>query len=326
VRLTERIGFGCGRLRSGLEERNSRRLIESALESGIRYFDTAPSYGDGASERVLGLCLRDVRREVAVCSKIGFARQRGSAAIAAARAVLRAAAKPIYRRLISGGSARRAHASAGGPAAGEAAAAREYGRFEPSRLRADLQESLEALQTDYLDCLMLHEPRQTDPEPDLAQALRALVTEGVALRIGVGTGSAIESLPRYGDVAQAALSPALLNAEGPRALIAHGVFRALNAQEVERCANESGLLRVIPSLRAHLSNEAGSSGLLLNCLALGTRLERVLWSTSSVARLRSVLAAAEAIHGEIRGAWSAEREAMLADAARRYAYGVQAAR
>ena len=60
--MTDRLGFGCGRLRAGLEERNSRRLIEAALERGIRYFDTAPSYGDGASERVLGLGLREVRR------------------------------------------------------------------------------------------------------------------------------------------------------------------------------------------------------------------------------------------------------------------------
>ena len=64
-------------------------VIEAALERGIRYFDTAPSYGDGASERVLGLGLREVRREVAICTKIGFPRPPEHSALAAARGAKR---------------------------------------------------------------------------------------------------------------------------------------------------------------------------------------------------------------------------------------------
>ena len=323
--MTDRIGFGCGRLRAGLEERNSRRLIDTALEYGIRYFDTAPSYGDGASERVLGLSLRHVRGEVAICTKIGFARPSGSAVVAAARALLRAAVKPIQRRLMRGG---RAHPAPVVPGSGAPAPGRDdaYGRFDLARLRSGVESSLEALQTDHVECLMLHEPRLTDPTPDVADALRGFVAAGTAMRIGVGTGSAIEALPRYGDVAQAALTPSLLSLEDSRALIAHGLFRGLGAWDFERCATESGLLDRIPSLRAYLRNAAGLSALLLNCAVLGTRVERVLWSTSSVPRLRDVLAATTAVHDEIRGAWSVEREALLADTMLKYAYGVQAAR
>jgi hypothetical protein len=54
--------------------------------------------------------------------------------------------------------------------------------------------------------------------------------------------------------------------------------------------------------------------------------ERILWSTSSVERLRGVLAAADAVHDEICAAWSVEREGMLADTMLKYTYGVQAAR
>ena len=323
--MTDRIGFGCGRLRAGLEERNSRRLIDTALEYGIRYFDTAPSYGDGASERVLGLSLRHVRREVAICTKIGFARPSKNAAVAAARALLRAAVKPIQRRLTRGG---RAHPAPVVPVSGAPANGRDdaHGRFDPAHLRSAVQSSLEALQTDHVECLMLHEPRLTDPTPDVADALRGLVAAGTAARIGVGTGSAIEALPRYGDVAQAALTPSLLSGEDSRALIAHGLFRGLSEQDFERCATESGLLDGIPSLRVYMRNAAGLSALLLNCAVLGTRVERVLWSTSSVPRLRGVLAAATAVHDEIRGAWSVECDAWLADTMLKYAYGVQAAR
>jgi Aldo/keto reductase family len=314
------MGFGCGRLRAGLEERNSRRLIDAALECGIRYFDTAPSYGDGASERVLGRCLLPVRGQVAICTKIGFPRPNANAALAAARALLRAVVKPVQRRLVRGGRA--AQAPAGKAPAGPAL----HGRFDASSLRTDVQASLEALQTDRVDCLMLHEPRLTDPLPEFAAALRGLVAAGTAARIGVGTGSAIEMLPRYGDVAQALLTPSLLNGEDSRALIVHGLFRGFRAQDIERCAAEAGLLDSIPSLRRLLRSEAGSSALLMNCALLGSRVERLLWSTSSVTRLRRVLAEADAVHDDIRGAWSIEREAMLADTMRRYAYGVQAAR
>jgi aryl-alcohol dehydrogenase-like predicted oxidoreductase len=317
ARLTNRLGFGCGRLRAGLEERNSRRLIDAALHGGIRYFDTAPSYGDGASERVLGLGLRQVRREVAICTKIGFARPSGNAAFAAARALLRTAIKPLHRRLLRG-----SRSAAAAPPAREDG----HGRFEPGRLHSDLHASLEALGTDRVDCLMLHEPRLTHPTPELAQALRELVAAGTVGRTGVGTGSALENLPRYGEVAQAMLTPSLLAADESRALIAHGLFRGLSRPIIERCATEAGLLAGIPALRAYLRSDAGSSALLLNCAVLGTQLERVLWSTSSVGRLREVLAAAEAIHEEIRSAWSVERKTMLAETILRYAYGVQAAR
>ena len=313
--ITDRLGFGCGRLRAGLEERNSRKLINAALECGIRYFDTAPSYGDGASERLLGLELRQVRREVVICTKIGFPRPTGRPAVAAARALLRAAVKPLHRRL-----GRRA--PPGRPPTSESA----RGRFDAVSLRADVQASLDALQIDHVDCLMLHEPRVTDPSPEVAQALRELVSAGLATRIGVGTGSSIETLPSFGNVAQAALTASLLEVRDPRSLIAHGLFRDLNEDAFERYAAESGLLEAIPALRAHLRSPSGVSALLLNCAILGSRLDRVLWSTSSVPRLRSVLSAATAIHDEARSAWSAEREALFADTLRRYAYGVHAAK
>jgi hypothetical protein len=146
------------------------------------------------------------------------------------------------------------------------------------------------------------------------------------LRIGVGSGSALETLPRFGEVAQALLTPAMLKTEDPRALIAHGLFRDFDARCLERSAGESGLLTAVASLRIHLRDETGASGLLLNCAILGSSFERILWSTSSATRMSRVLAAAEAIHAEIRAAGPAGHEAMLRDTLLRYTYGVHAAR
>jgi L-galactose dehydrogenase/L-glyceraldehyde 3-phosphate reductase len=55
------LGFGCGDV-GGLMPRGApadrERAVARALELGINYFDTAPSYGDGLSERHLGETLR----------------------------------------------------------------------------------------------------------------------------------------------------------------------------------------------------------------------------------------------------------------------------
>jgi len=45
--------------------------VRHALERGVTFFDTAPSYGNGASERLLGQVLRGGRDTVAIATKVG---------------------------------------------------------------------------------------------------------------------------------------------------------------------------------------------------------------------------------------------------------------
>jgi aryl-alcohol dehydrogenase-like predicted oxidoreductase len=58
------LGFGCGAV-GGLmvlgEPAEQQRAVAAALEAGVTYFDTAPGYGDGASETNLGRVLRELR-------------------------------------------------------------------------------------------------------------------------------------------------------------------------------------------------------------------------------------------------------------------------
>ena len=66
------IGFGCGNV-GGLMIRGSHseqvRAVERAMELGINYFDTAPSYGDGQSETNLGRVLKELSADVYVGTK-----------------------------------------------------------------------------------------------------------------------------------------------------------------------------------------------------------------------------------------------------------------
>jgi aryl-alcohol dehydrogenase-like predicted oxidoreductase len=57
--------------------RESERIVRRALERGIRVFDTANTYNDGESERILGRALGRDRESVALATKVGFARVAG---------------------------------------------------------------------------------------------------------------------------------------------------------------------------------------------------------------------------------------------------------
>ncbi|HKF17357.1 MAG TPA: aldo/keto reductase [Candidatus Dormibacteraeota bacterium] len=69
------LGFGCGAV-GGLMVRGDQneqvRSIARALEAGVNYFDTAPSYGDGSSEQNLGRALHElgVHDRVVVGTKV----------------------------------------------------------------------------------------------------------------------------------------------------------------------------------------------------------------------------------------------------------------
>jgi aryl-alcohol dehydrogenase-like predicted oxidoreductase len=47
-------------------------LVRRALELGVNYFDTAPLYGRGRSEEILGQALRDVREPHYLATKVGY--------------------------------------------------------------------------------------------------------------------------------------------------------------------------------------------------------------------------------------------------------------
>ena len=67
------LGFGCGVV-GGLLVRGDRRdmvsVLARAIELGINYFDTAPTYGDGLSENNLGLVLEELKSDVLVGTKV----------------------------------------------------------------------------------------------------------------------------------------------------------------------------------------------------------------------------------------------------------------
>ena len=65
------IGFGAWQLGNdidwhGMAEEEAILLVHKAIEEGINFFDTAPNYGNGKSEVILGKALKEIKRDTVV--------------------------------------------------------------------------------------------------------------------------------------------------------------------------------------------------------------------------------------------------------------------
>src|SRR3989442_5916509 len=71
-----RLGFGAWAVGgagwgAAGDERERAAAIRHAVERGVTFFDTAPSYGPAESCRLLGQALNADRRRVAIATKVG---------------------------------------------------------------------------------------------------------------------------------------------------------------------------------------------------------------------------------------------------------------
>ena len=63
--------------------------VHAALDAGISYIDTAPGYGDGNSESIIGEAIHGRRDEVVLATKVGYAGMAPADVVASVRASLR---------------------------------------------------------------------------------------------------------------------------------------------------------------------------------------------------------------------------------------------
>lgn len=164
------VGFGAapiGNLYREVSDADAAAALDAAWESGIRYYDTAPHYGLGLSERRLGTFLRERPRDEAVVStKVGRVLE----------------PNPAF---------------AGGDdlAHGFAVPDDLVRRFDPSEagIRRSIEDSQKRLGLDRIDIAYLHDPDVYDLDRGLAEGLPALARlrdEGVVGAIGIGTNDA----------------------------------------------------------------------------------------------------------------------------------------
>jgi len=71
--MVSALGLGCNNFGRRLDVEKTKIVIDSAIEAGINFFDTADVYGDrGGSETLLGATLGSRRKDVILATKFGL--------------------------------------------------------------------------------------------------------------------------------------------------------------------------------------------------------------------------------------------------------------
>jgi D-threo-aldose 1-dehydrogenase len=167
------LGYGTTSFMSANTTKERLALLECALDCGITHFDTAAYYGYGEAERLLGRFLVGKRDKVTTTTKFGI---EPSGVVKSrwinllARKVLKVA--PFLKTMLRRGA----------PQSGST-----WGVFDPEKAKASLERSLAALQTDYIDLFLLHEPTvESATSQTLIEFLEGEVARGSIRAYGCG--------------------------------------------------------------------------------------------------------------------------------------------
>lgn len=155
------VGLGAwamgGWMWGGTDEADSIQAIHAALDAGVNLIDTAPIYGFGLSEEIVGKAIRDRRDRVVLATKCSLV------------------ADP------RGGTFRFRSTAAGPDEKGHIIV---HVNLTPASIRREVEDSLRRLQTDYIDLYQTHRPDESTPIGDTMGALLDLKKEGKIRAIG----------------------------------------------------------------------------------------------------------------------------------------------
>jgi aryl-alcohol dehydrogenase-like predicted oxidoreductase len=145
------IGFGAwaiGGSWGAQSEEDSRLGLETALDRGVNFIDTAAGYGNGKSEKIIGEFLKSRSERVYVCTKTPPAPGKWPPS-------------PYCKMEL---------------------------RYSEKYLRENVEERLSNLQVDSLDVLLLHTwTRAWNDNPMPLKILQKMKTEGLIKQIGIST-------------------------------------------------------------------------------------------------------------------------------------------
>jgi aryl-alcohol dehydrogenase-like predicted oxidoreductase len=217
-----RIGFGCARVYGYSELKTSARVIEAALAAGIRHFDTAPSYGEGESESVLGKLVAGLP-DVTISSKIGIPRPHASVPRRPIRVIYRRMLRPILSHFPDFKSKLLQIASRQEKPVADEILRR---RLSYDEVLQGLEDSFKRLKRSFLDLYLLHEPDQFVLTDELSALFHKLQRDRVIGAFGLAFGRVANASPEFGTVVQSRYNESLpARSIGGHTRIFHGVLR-----------------------------------------------------------------------------------------------------
>ena len=145
-----------GFLWGGNDEKGSIAAVHAYMDNGITSIDTAPVYGFGYSEELVGKAIKNYNRDkIQILTKFGMVWDKEKGDFAFDGKDKNGDHKKIYR----------------------------YAGYD--NILTDVAISLKRLQTDYIDLLQLHWPDSTTPIDETMRALEKLIQDGKVRAAGV---------------------------------------------------------------------------------------------------------------------------------------------
>lgn len=164
----------------GSDDQASISTLHASIDAGVTTVDTAPVYGFGRSEKVLGMGLKGVRDKVQILTKVGLRWDDETGAHFFDTKDADGTPYRIFRNL------------------------------RPHSIRHEVEQSLRRLGVDHIDVLQCHWPDPSTPIPETMECLASLVREGKVGAVGVSNFSVeelIEAQSALGDIPLASNQP-----------------------------------------------------------------------------------------------------------------------
>ncbi len=176
------VAFGAwaigGWMWGGADEKISIEAIHAAIDNGMNFIDTAPIYGYGLSEEIIGKAVREKRSDVIIATKCGL------------RWDLQESKGELHFYGTNFGVSK------------EKTETSVYKYLNPKSIRLEIELSLRRLQTDYIDLYQTHWQDSTTPIEDTMAELTELKEEGKIRAIGVSNAT-VEQMKQYGVIQSA---------------------------------------------------------------------------------------------------------------------------
>ena len=147
-----RIGIGTwaigGWMWGGTDEKESIKTIRNAFDLGLNLIDTAPVYGFGTSEKIVGKAIKEQgnREDIVLVTKVGL----------------------------------------------DWKGQQPFRNSSKERIEKEINDSLQRLDTDYIDVYMIHWPDPAVPFEETAETMQKLVDQGKIKSIAVSNYSPVQ--------------------------------------------------------------------------------------------------------------------------------------
>lgn len=173
--IENRIGFGCVALTIMPSLNSALSVLNNVYENGIAFFDTAPIYGKGYSEIILGKFLKNKKREdITITTKFGLGEMNSPSLPSLLALPLNYLKKKIKTK--------------GNASVNKLQEFKKvnYRSISKNQVEFDFNNSLKRLQTDYIDNYLLHEATPHFLTEEANHFLFDMKAKGLIKKLGMG--------------------------------------------------------------------------------------------------------------------------------------------